>query len=45
VTQFNIIWNEMAAAGVIALLVPLVPMIIARRHVLSGLTFGVIRDK
>jgi multiple sugar transport system permease protein len=45
VTQFNIIWNEMAAAGVIALLVPLVPMIIARRYVLAGLTFGAIREK
>lgn len=45
VTQFNIIWNEMAAAGVIALAVPLVPMIIARRHVLAGLTFGVVREK
>jgi multiple sugar transport system permease protein len=45
VTQFNIIWNEMAAAGVIALAVPLVPMIIARRYVLAGLTFGVVREK
>jgi multiple sugar transport system permease protein len=45
VTQFNIIWNEMAAAGVIALVVPLVPMIIARRYVLAGLTFGVIHEK
>jgi multiple sugar transport system permease protein len=45
VTQFNIIWNEMAAAGVIALAVPLVPMIVARRYVLAGLTFGVIREK
>lgn len=45
VTQFNLIWNEMAAAGVIALLVPLVLMILARRYVLAGLTFGVIREK
>jgi len=45
VTQFEIIWNEMAAAGVIAITVPLVLMILARRYVLAGLTFGVIRDK
>jgi len=45
VTQFNLIWNEMAAAGLIALLVPLVLMILARRYVLAGLTFGVIREK
>lgn len=45
VTQFNIIWNQMAAAGVIALLVPLALMIMARRYVLAGLTFGVIREK
>ncbi len=45
VTQFEIIWNEMAAAGVIAIAVPLVLMLLARRHVLAGLTFGVIREK
>jgi multiple sugar transport system permease protein len=45
VTQFEIIWNDMAAGGVIAILVPLTLMIIARRHVMTGLTFGVIRDK
>lgn len=45
VTQFEIIWNEMAAAGVIAISVPLVLMFVARRHVLAGLTFGVIREK
>jgi len=45
VTQFEIIWNEMAAAGVIAIAVPLVLMVLARRYVLAGLTFGVIRDK
>lgn len=45
VTQFNLIWNEMAAAGLIALLVPLILMILARRYVLAGLTFGVIREK
>jgi multiple sugar transport system permease protein len=45
VTQFEIIWNDMAAGGVIAILVPLSLMIIARRHVMTGLTFGVIREK
>jgi len=45
VTQFEIIWNEMAAAGVIAIAIPLVLMVLARRYVLAGLTFGVIRDK
>jgi multiple sugar transport system permease protein len=45
VTQFEIIWNEMAAAGVIAIVVPLALMFAARRYVISGLTFGVIREK
>ena len=45
VTQFEIIWNEMAAAGVIAIAIPLVLMFLARRYVLAGLTFGVIREK
>ncbi|MGH2681647.1 MAG: carbohydrate ABC transporter permease [Actinomycetota bacterium] len=45
VTQFEIIWNEMAAAGVVAIGVPLVLMLAARRYVLAGLTFGVIREK
>ncbi len=45
VTQFEIIWNDMAAGGVIAILLPLSLMIIARRHVMTGLTFGVIREK
>ena len=45
VTQFEIIWNEMAAAAVIAIAIPLMLMIIARRHVMTGLTFGVIREK
>jgi multiple sugar transport system permease protein len=45
VTQFEIIWHQMAAAGVIAILVPLVLMLLARRYVISGLTFGVIREK
>lgn len=45
VTQFEIIWNEMAAAAVIAIAVPLALMLAARRYVISGLTFGVIREK
>ena len=45
VTQFEIIWNDMAAGGVIAIAVPLALMLIARRYVIAGLTFGVIREK
>jgi multiple sugar transport system permease protein len=45
VTQFEIIWNDMAAAGVIALSLPLVLMLVARRYVITGLSFGVIREK
>ena len=45
VTQFEIIWNDMAAAGAIAMLLPLVLMMVARRYVIAGLTFGVIREK
>ena len=45
VTQFEIIWNVMAAAGVIAMAVPLALMVIGRRYMVAGLTFGVIREK
>lgn len=45
VTQFEIIWNEMAAGAVIAIVIPLALMFIARRHIMTGLTFGVIREK
>jgi multiple sugar transport system permease protein len=45
VTQFEIIWNDMAAGGVIAILIPLTLMLFARRYVMTGLTFGVIREK
>jgi len=45
VTQFEIVWHQMAAAGVIAIIVPLALMLLARRYVISGLTFGVIREK
>ncbi len=45
VTQFEIIWNDMAAGGVIAIVLPLALMLFARRYVMAGLTFGVIREK
>ncbi|TMF69345.1 MAG: carbohydrate ABC transporter permease [Chloroflexi bacterium] len=45
VTQFEIIWNDMAASGVIAMALPLVLMVIGRRYIVAGLTFGVIREK
>jgi multiple sugar transport system permease protein len=45
VTQFEIIWNDMAAAGVIAMAIPLTLMVIARKYMVAGLTFGVIREK
>jgi len=45
VTQFEVIWNDMSAAGTIALAIPLVLMILARRYVIAGLTFGVVREK
>ena len=45
VTQFQIIWNDMAAAAVIIVVVPLALMVIARRYVIAGLTFGAVREK
>jgi len=45
VTQFEIIWNDMAASGVIAMSIPLILMVIGRRYIVAGLTFGVIREK
>lgn len=45
VTQFEIIWNDMAAGGVIAIVLPLLLMLAARKYVMTGLTFGVIREK
>jgi multiple sugar transport system permease protein len=45
VTQFEIIWNDMAAGGTIAIALPLALMLVARRYVIRGLTFGVIREK
>jgi multiple sugar transport system permease protein len=45
VTQFQIIWNDMAASAVIIVVVPLALMVIARRYVMAGLTFGAVREK
>lgn len=45
VTQFEIIWNEMAAAGTISALVPIILLLLARRYVIMALTFGVVREK
>ncbi|HWQ14888.1 MAG TPA: carbohydrate ABC transporter permease [Roseiflexaceae bacterium] len=45
VTQFEIIWNEMAAVGAIAAAVPVALLLLARRYVLTALTFGAIREK
>jgi multiple sugar transport system permease protein len=45
VTQFEVIWNDMAAAGAIAMCLPLVLMVLARRYLVAGLTFGVIRER
>ena len=45
VTQFEIIWNEMAAGAMIAIVIPVLLMLAARRHIMTGLTFGVIREK
>jgi ABC-type glycerol-3-phosphate transport system permease component len=35
----------MAAAGVVALVVPLLLLILGRRYILTGLTFGVVHEK
>ncbi|MDQ7844427.1 MAG: carbohydrate ABC transporter permease [Armatimonadota bacterium] len=45
VTQFEIIWNEMAAVGTVASAVPVLLLLLARRYVLTALTFGAIREK
>lgn len=45
VTQFEIIWNDMAAVGIVSALVPITLLLMARRYVVSALTFGVIREK
>jgi len=43
-TQFEIIWNEMAAVGTIASAVPVLLLLLARRYVLTALTFGAVRE-
>ncbi len=45
VTEFEIIWNQMAAVGVVSALVPIVLLLGARRYVISALTFGAVREK
>ena len=45
VTEFEIIWNQMAAVGVIAAAVPVGLLLLARRYVVSALTFGAVREK
>jgi len=45
VTEFEIIWNQMAATGVISALVPVALLLLARRYVVSALTFGAVREK
>ena len=45
VTEFEIIWNQMAATGVISALVPVALLLLARRYVISALTFGAVREK
>jgi multiple sugar transport system permease protein len=45
VTEFEIIWNQMAATGVISALVPVGLLLLARRYVISALTFGAVREK
>ncbi len=45
VTQFEIIWNEMAAVGTIAAIVPILLLLLARRYVIVALTFGAVREK
>jgi multiple sugar transport system permease protein len=45
VTEFEIIWNQMAAMGVVSALIPVVLLMMARRYVVSALTFGAVREK
>jgi len=42
VTQFEIIWHEMAAMGVISALVPVALLLLVRRYVLRAFTFGAV---
>lgn len=45
VSQFQILWNEMAAVGTIAAIIPILLLIFVRRHLLAALTFGIVREK
>lgn len=45
VSQFQILWNEMAAAAVIATAIPIILLIFVRKYLLSALTFGIVREK
>ena len=45
VTQFEIIWNDMAAAGVISAFVPIALLLAGRRYVVQALTFGIVWEK
>jgi ABC-type glycerol-3-phosphate transport system permease component len=45
VTQFEIIWNEMAAAGTIPVLVSVTLLLLARRYVIIAPTSGVVREE
>jgi len=45
VTEFEIIWNQMAALGVVSALVPICLLLFSRRYVISALTFGAVRDQ
>jgi multiple sugar transport system permease protein len=45
VTEFEIVWNQMAAMGVVSALIPVGLLMIARRYVVSALTFGAVREK
>ncbi len=45
VTEFEIVWNQLAAMGVVSALVPVALLLLAHRYVLSALTFGAVREK
>jgi ABC-type glycerol-3-phosphate transport system permease component len=45
VTEFEIVWNQLAAAAVISALVPVVLLLLGRRYVVAALTFGAVREK
>ena len=45
VSQFQILWNEMAAVGIIAATIPIFLLLFVRRYLLAALTFGIVREK